>query len=107
MLISEVFKLAGISSQLPTAKDNFNTTCPACNESVRLSDCDITEDDGETNYLHCKTLLVIVSKKIDIPRAGYGYRLKDYVIRNVVDLHFGRVVIPASPDAMAGKDQPK
>lgn len=105
MLVSEVLKKAGVKSQLPIKEQNFKTMCPACGESFHLRKCRVADEGDETIYRcgDCDELLIIVSRSIDIPRKGYGYRLGDYVIRNVTDITFGRLLIDASPDALAGR----
>ncbi|MAT85204.1 MAG: hypothetical protein CMQ43_06000 [Gammaproteobacteria bacterium] len=103
-LVSEVFRKAGIKSDLDLIEENFITQCPSCGESFPLSECSVADDEDGTIYSRrcCDATILIVSSPIDIPRKGYGYRLKDYVIRNATDIRFGKVLIPASPDALAG-----
>jgi hypothetical protein len=86
----------------------LTTNCPECRSTQTLEDCSRRERDGETLY-ECTNgcqVLVIVSKPGLVPWPGRGYRVGEWVIRNVADLvvtvkgSSRKVLIPASPAAL-------
>ncbi|MCM3130935.1 growth hormone receptor binding protein [Paenibacillus sp. MER 78] len=107
--VHNVFLKSGIEiKNLPILTDKFfDTSCPSCKESQSLDQCSITVDNEETIYKcknGCQTIL-IVSPPGNDPIPGRGYRMKDYVIRNVSDLYVRipnskDVLLPASPAAL-------
>jgi hypothetical protein len=67
---------------------DIRTICPACNTSQRLSEAPLSIDGEETCYT-CKNgcqPIVVVGKPGLTAWEGRGYRLGDFVIRNVRDL---------------------
>ena len=67
---------------------DIRTVCPACNESQLLSEAPLSLDGEETCY-YCKNgcqPIVVIGKPGIVSWEGRGYRLGDFVIRNVRDL---------------------
>lgn len=108
--VEDVFTKAGI--QLPTGHKHHDSTmetiCPICSTKQRLSEARVQLSGDETTY-ECKNgcqIILVVGEPGETPWMGRGYRLKDYVIRNVSDLHVqpipgsGVVFFPACPDAV-------
>lgn len=61
------------------------TTCPACGSVQRLSDAVLSLDRNETTYTcmkGCQPILV-VGRPGTVPWPGRGWRMGDYVVRNV------------------------
>jgi hypothetical protein len=93
----------------PPTDAEIVTACPTCKATETLDDCTRREQNDETIY-ECKRgcqVLVVVSKPGLVPWPGRGYRIGDWVIRNVADLFISvkgstsTVLIPASPAALA------
>ncbi|WP_439148349.1 toll/interleukin-1 receptor domain-containing protein [Vibrio sp.] len=87
---------------------DMNTECPACNSQQNLSEATLSLDDDDTIYTcknGCQPLLVI-SRPGMVAWPGRGFRLQDYVIRNVRDItikteNMGMpMLIPASKAAL-------
>lgn len=87
---------------------DMNTECPACNTAQTLSEATISLDDDDTIYT-CKNgcqPLAVISRPGMVAWSGRGYRLKDYVIRNVRDITIKTknmsktMLIPASKAAL-------
>src|SRR3546814_8650496 len=82
-------------------------SCDKCG-STPLSTCLISQA-AETTYTCAKcgnTLVIIGAPNPDgQPWPGRGYRITDFVVRNAVDLHYNRVLIPRSPNALAKEDR--
>jgi hypothetical protein len=92
----------------PPTDEEVVTKCPQCKSTQTLEDCPRSDRASETIY-ECQNgcqVLVIVSKPGLVPWPGRGYRVGDWVIRNVADLVLSvkgssaRVLIPASPAAL-------
>ena len=92
----------------PYRDKDLVTACPACNEGQNLSESTISLDDDNTIYT-CKNgcqPLVVISRPGMVAWPGRGYRLKDYVIRNIRDITIKTedmrmsLVIPASQAAL-------
>jgi hypothetical protein len=92
----------------PPTDDEIVTKCPNCKTTQTLEDCSRRERNDETFY-ECTNecqVLVVVSKPGLVPWPGRGYRVGEWVIRNVADLVLsvkgsaGKVLIPASPAAL-------
>src|SRR5437763_477761 len=111
----EVLVWAGLdvpkSARLP-GDSAITTTCPSCRETQTLQEADYEETGAESVYLcknGCQAILVI-GLPGERPWPGRGYRMGNFVLRNVADLLFrmidqtgapvgGTVRIPASPAA--------
>lgn len=112
VLISEVFKLANITTPTKTliTEDHFKTTCHVCETSQLLTEAEVKEINKETHYRcknGCQTLLIIgIPGTVPIP--GRGYRLNDYVVRNSNDVIFKTpdtrlpILLPKSPASLRG-----
>lgn len=92
----------------PFRDNDMITECPACNAKQKLSDATISLDGDDTIYT-CKNgcqPLVVVSRPGMVAWSGRGYRLQDYVIRNVRDITIKTenmgvpMLIPASKAAL-------
>lgn len=87
---------------------DIKTDCPACNTNQTLSEAIISLDNDNTIYTckHGCQPLVIISRPGMVAWPGRGYRLKDYVIRNVRDVFVKTegmsksLLIPASNAAL-------
>ena len=84
-----VFKNAlDFKGSQPYRDKDMVTECPACSESQNLTEATISLDHDNTIYT-CKNgcqPLVVISRPGKVAWPGRGYRLKDYVIRNIRDI---------------------
>ena len=84
-----VFKNAlDFKGSQPYRDKDMVTECPACSESQNLTEATISLDHDNTIYT-CKNgcqPLVVISPPGKVAWPGRGYRLKDYVIRNIRDI---------------------
>ncbi|MFJ4545813.1 toll/interleukin-1 receptor domain-containing protein [Pseudomonas sp. NPDC088885] len=72
----------------PTFDAHMSTTCPACHSEQRLNEATLSLEGAETIYT-CKNgcqPLVVVGRPGEVAWPGRGYRLGDFVIRNVRDI---------------------
>ncbi|WP_043317141.1 toll/interleukin-1 receptor domain-containing protein [Microbulbifer sp. HZ11] len=92
----------------PFRDSDMNTECPACNSQQNLSEATLSLDYDDTIYT-CKNgcqPLVVIGRPGMVAWPGRGFRLKDYVIRNVRDItikteNMGMpMLIPASKAAL-------
>ncbi|HIF9205524.1 TPA: toll/interleukin-1 receptor domain-containing protein [Photobacterium damselae] len=92
----------------PFRDSDMNTECPACNTPQNLSEATLSLDDDDTIYTcknGCQPLLVICRPGM-VAWPGRGFRLKDYVIRNVRGITIktenmgAPILIPASQAAL-------
>jgi hypothetical protein len=92
----------------PFRDDDMNTECPSCNSLQNLSEATVSLDDDDTIYT-CKNgcqHLVVISRPGMVAWPGRGFRLQDYVIRNVREItikteSMGRpMIIPSSKAAL-------
>jgi predicted RNA-binding Zn-ribbon protein involved in translation (DUF1610 family) len=105
--IQTVFAKSGGDKRMRKIRDSqIHTSCPACGEAQVLSQAKIAEDGEETVYrcrAGCQPLLII-SKPESKGMPGRGFRLGNFLIRNVTDLIIpgttGDVLIPASSAAL-------
>jgi hypothetical protein len=104
--VHEAFRRAGI---VPAMNDTqFDTECPACGTRTTLAFLPVSVAGNETIYSCARGCmrLVVVGRVGPDKWDGRGYRLGDYVVRNVRDIHVhihdGRatLLIPASPEAL-------
>jgi cytochrome c5 len=110
--VQDVFAKANIPTEGKAFVDgDMRTTCPACHTEQRLNEAKISQEDAETFYTcknGCQTL-VVVSRPGETAWPGRGYRLDDYVVRNVRDIILktddmgAAVVIDASNAALMKK----
>lgn len=86
----------------PLTDDEVIAACGACGD-VPLSSCSVSQTRDTTYTCKCGNTLLILSQPdpSGIPWPGRGYRLKDFVVRNAVDLIFRGVRLPRSPAALA------
>ncbi len=86
----------------PLSDNEISEDCQTCGE-VSLSSCSVRQA-VETTYSCGKCgnpLLIIGATNPDgKPWPGRGYRLKDFAVRNAVDLRFRGMIIPRSPAAL-------
>lgn len=81
-------KAINFKDNRPFRDSDMSTECPACNTEQKLSEATLSLDGDDTIYT-CKNgcqSLVVVSRPGMVAWPGRGYRLKDYVIRNVRDI---------------------
>src|SRR5690606_39046207 len=92
----------------PFHDSDMNTECPACSTQQRLSEATLSLDSDDTIYT-CKNgcqPLVVISRPGIVAWPGRGYRLQNYVIRNVRDITIKTesmgmpMLIPASKAAL-------
>lgn len=92
----------------PFRDSDMVTECPACNTVQKLSEATLSLDGNDTIYT-CKNgcqPLVVISRPGIVAWPGRGYRLKDFVIRNVRDIKIKTegmgvpMLIPASKAAL-------
>lgn len=111
--LEDVFVRQSIGSKGGSlVKDSdMRTTCPACGAEQLLSEAVLSLDAGETIY-SCKNgcqPVVVVGRPGIVAWPGRGYRLGDYVVRNVRDILIktkemgAAVLIPASKAALMKK----
>ena len=84
--------------------DEVFASCENCPDPVSLGSCSISF--GHETVYACPgcggTLLVIGAPDPDgMPWPGRGFRIRDFVLRNAVDLTYRGVLIPKSPNALA------
>lgn len=106
-------KALDFKGKRPFRDSDMNTTCPACGTEQNLSEATLSLDGDDTLYT-CKNgcqPIVVVSRPGMVAWPGRGYRLDEYVIRNVKDIIIKTesmgmpMVIPASKAALM-KSQP-
>lgn len=88
----------------PIADDDIIVVCQGCRKTVSLSFCSIEQGSADIIYkCDCGDTLVIIAtpNPCDKPWPGRGYRLKNFVLRNAVDLRWRSVTLPRSPNALA------
>lgn len=92
----------------PFRDSDMITECPACNTVQKLSEATLSLDGNDTIYT-CKNgcqPLAVISRPGIVAWPGRGYRLKDFVIRNVRDIKIKTegmgvpMLIPASKAAL-------
>jgi predicted RNA-binding Zn-ribbon protein involved in translation (DUF1610 family) len=88
----------------PLSDDDILADCQTCKQAIELSLCRLSQL-METTYScpKCGSTLIIISapNRDGKPWPGRGYRLKDFVLRNAVDLLIrGAIKIPRSPRAL-------
>jgi hypothetical protein len=88
--VEDVFARQGIGPEgrRPIKDGDMTTTCPACGTVQRLSDATLSLDRDETVYTcrHGCQPIVVIGRPGTVAWPGRGYRLGDYVIRNVRDI---------------------
>jgi len=100
--IEDILKRFDFHGAPPPTDAEVTTTCPRCQKLQTLKDCIVSEDGRETTYT-CKSgcqVVVVVGAPISTPWPGRGYRVGGHVIRNVADMTFRGVLLPASPAAL-------
>jgi hypothetical protein len=113
----EVLIWAGLEipsgARLP-GDSGIKTKCPTCRKTQTLAEAEFSEAGAESTYTcknGCQPILVIAPPE-ERAWPGRGYRLRNFLLRNVADLRFrvidqkgkpigGVVLIPASPAALA------
>jgi hypothetical protein len=114
----EVLLWAGLkipgNARLP-GDSGISTVCPSCATTQSLSEADFVEGELESVYTcknGCQPILVVDRSGPGKRRwPGRGYRLGNFVLRNVADLEFtaidqhgkpvgGVIRVPASPAAL-------
>lgn len=114
--IAEVFKRALEFEGKENCTDgNFETKCPSCNSSQKLSEALISSENKDTIY-NCKNgcqKIVVISRPSLNSWPGRGYRLGEYTIRNIQELTFKintmstPISLPASSAALMKIVSPK
>jgi hypothetical protein len=89
----------------------IHTRCPSCGQTQTLAEATIASEDGETVYTcrnGCQPIVIVGLPQADrIPWEGRGFRLGNYVIRNIEEVWFWvveggkRMVLDARPNALA------
>lgn len=101
-------KVLDFKGKQPFRDSDMKTECPACNTAQNLSESTISLDSHDTVYT-CKNgcqPLVVISRPGMVAWPGRGYRLQNYVIRNVRDIFIKTesmsipMLIPASKAAL-------
>lgn len=89
--------------QPPIHDAEISTDCEQCGKATNLGACrNTTTDQGLVYRCHsCPEVLLIVAAFGDQtqPWPGRGYRIGNWVLRNVGELRFRNILIPASPNA--------
>lgn len=87
----------------PVQDGEIESDCEQCGHTMTLASCR-TEQTAKGRIYRCHScpeVVLIVAPFIEgaKPRQGRGYRLDNWVLRNVTELRFRGVCLPASPDA--------
>lgn len=87
------------------------TRCPSCGQTQTLAEATIAFDGGETIYTcrnGCQPFVIVGLPQADrIPWEGRGFRLGNYVIRNIEEVWFWvveggkQIALDARPNALA------
>jgi hypothetical protein len=107
--VSDVLNQALPPGTPPITDADIACDCPTSGAPIQMSECSI-EPGRETRYkCKCGHMLVIIGAPNPDGKSwpGRGYRLRDFVLRNVVDLRYRSVVLPRSPNATAQERPPK
>ncbi len=92
----------------PFRDSDMNTECPACGTKQNLSEATLSLDGDDTIY-SCKNgcqPLAVISRPGMVAWPGRGFRLQDYVVRNIRDIVIktesmgAPLLIPASKAAL-------
>lgn len=93
--------------QGPISDAEIEADCDACGKPINLGACRTTSTDAGLLYRckSCPETILIVSAFVEGTAAwpGRGYRLGPWVLRNISELRFRGVSIPASPNAAIDK----
>ncbi|CAB3964736.1 hypothetical protein BLA3211_03000 [Burkholderia aenigmatica] len=114
--IEDVFQKQKIGADQPhpIRDSDMTTVCPACNTTQRLSDAHLSLNGDETIYT-CRNgcqPLVVIGRPGEVAWPGRGYRLGDYVVRNVRDIlvkteSMGAAICINASNAALMKTRPK
>jgi hypothetical protein len=100
--VEDILKSLDFHGAPPPTDAEVTTTCPRCGTLQTLKECVVNGDGHETTYT-CRSgcqIVVVVGEPGLTSWPGRGYRIGSHVIRNVADVIFRGVLLPASATAL-------
>lgn len=103
ILVCDVLNQALPPGMQPITDADIEAECSGCHTPMSLDQSYIIKASETTYFCRlCSEPIVIIGSPNPngIPQAGRGYRINDFIVRNITDLFFRGVKMKKSPNAL-------